>query len=249
MENVNELEVEEENAKKALQLSEKSYHAKRCGELFIEAIKNKDHYFAVDEKTGRIFNHSVNAPKTLRPFLRHKGEKLVEIDIKNCQPLLLNSIYRQKSAESEKFKYCTEVLDFYDYIGLNADFKDIPREKIKIKFFKFIFGWGVHDEIAPIYKLFEKEFPILLWEMKKIKKGNYKSLALLLQRREAEAIINHTVTFARKNKIPVFPIHDSFMLHIEHAQLIKQEIIRVFQELYQITPNIKQKDLQSTLDS
>lgn len=237
-----DLDVDVELASEAVDNSAKSEHSKESGHHYINAIKNKEHYLTVDDKTGRVFTPAVNASKVIRPFLTYKGKNLVEMDIKNSQPLLLNSLYTEESQESKKFKFCTEVLDFYDVVNEKAYNNNGNRDAIKVLLYKFLFGWHVYDEIRPIYTFFKTEFPILLKKIYLTKEENYKCLPLLLQKKEADAMIGVVVTFARKNNIPVFPIHDSFMVLPEHAEIIEKETKSAFQQLYGVTPTIKKKD-------
>lgn len=51
-------------------------------------IKNGDIFYTVDNTSGRFHSNLTNLSKDLRPFLRIKGEPLVNIDVKNSQPYL-----------------------------------------------------------------------------------------------------------------------------------------------------------------
>lgn len=60
------------------------------GLMSIENISNKDenYFFTVHKPTGRVYHSIANCPRYIRPFLTYKGEKLVQIDIANSQPML-----------------------------------------------------------------------------------------------------------------------------------------------------------------
>lgn len=51
-------------------------------------IRNGDIFYSIDNTSGRLHSNITNMSKGLRPFLRIKGEPLVNIDIKNSQPYL-----------------------------------------------------------------------------------------------------------------------------------------------------------------
>jgi hypothetical protein len=51
-------------------------------------IINKDIFYSIDNTSGRFHSNITNMAKGLRPYLRIKGEPLVNIDIKNSQPYL-----------------------------------------------------------------------------------------------------------------------------------------------------------------
>lgn len=51
-------------------------------------IINGDIFYSIDKTSGRFHSNATNCPKGFRPYLRVKGEPLVNIDVKNCQPYL-----------------------------------------------------------------------------------------------------------------------------------------------------------------
>jgi len=53
----------------------------------IQKIVTQDFYYSVDENIGRFHSNVANIKKELRAFIRYDGQKLVNIDIKNSQPL------------------------------------------------------------------------------------------------------------------------------------------------------------------
>ena len=53
----------------------------------IKKFASKDFYYSVDENIGRFHSNIANIKKELRAFIKYDGQKLVNIDIKNSQPL------------------------------------------------------------------------------------------------------------------------------------------------------------------
>ena len=53
----------------------------------IQKFVNQDFYYSVDENIGRFHSNIANIKKELRAFIRYDGQKLVNVDIKNSQPL------------------------------------------------------------------------------------------------------------------------------------------------------------------
>jgi len=51
-------------------------------------IMNGDIFYTIDKTSGRFHSNVTNCPKGFRPHLLVKGEPLVNIDVKNCQPYL-----------------------------------------------------------------------------------------------------------------------------------------------------------------
>ncbi|OON69929.1 hypothetical protein [Hymenobacter sp. CRA2] len=99
--------------------------------------------------TGRHMTVFSNLPRELRPFLRINGQPLVELDIKNSQPLLFSYLLRQEYANQElpadltKFIQQVEAGSFYKVVAelLQAAEVDIPDDAdyFKISFFARIF--------------------------------------------------------------------------------------------------------------
>lgn len=61
----------------------------------IEKIANKRFYYSVDENVGRFHSNLTNLKKELRNYLTCNGQKLVNIDIKNSQPLFSTILFNQ----------------------------------------------------------------------------------------------------------------------------------------------------------
>ena len=61
----------------------------------IDKIANKEFYYSVDENVGRFHSNLTNLKKELRNYLTYNGQKLVNIDIKNSQPLFSTILFYQ----------------------------------------------------------------------------------------------------------------------------------------------------------
>lgn len=70
----------------------------------IKKFASKDFYYSVDENIGRFHSNIANIKKELRAFIKYDGQKLVNIDIKNSQPLfstlLLKKAFYQNHSKS-----------------------------------------------------------------------------------------------------------------------------------------------------
>lgn len=53
----------------------------------IDKITNKEFYYSVDNNVGRFHSNLTNLKKEIRNYITHKGQRLVNVDIKNSQPL------------------------------------------------------------------------------------------------------------------------------------------------------------------
>lgn len=75
------------------QLSEESSYRKaidRYNQSIVNVIKilNRNYNVKIDANIGRLHSPITNLRSDLRPFLRYKGQRMVNIDLKNSQPYL-----------------------------------------------------------------------------------------------------------------------------------------------------------------
>ncbi len=54
----------------------------------VTRIETGDIYYSVDSTSGRYHSNLTNLPSTCRPFVRINGQRLTNLDVKNCQPYL-----------------------------------------------------------------------------------------------------------------------------------------------------------------
>ena len=84
---------------------------KYCAKLAIQKLLNHDYYYSVDDNVGRFHSNLTNIKKELRHYITYDGETLVNVDIKNSQPLL-SSILLDPSFYSSKKK--GRYINLYD---------------------------------------------------------------------------------------------------------------------------------------
>lgn len=61
----------------------------------IDKITEKCFYYSVDENVGRFHSNLTNLKKELRNYLTYDGQKLVNVDIKNSQPLFSTLLFNK----------------------------------------------------------------------------------------------------------------------------------------------------------
>ena len=81
--------------------------------------------------TGRVYSSFANYPTFGLPFLTLDGKKLLEFDLTNAQPLLLNLFI-----DHPKFKADCEAGIFYDVMAKEMN---ISRQAFKLRSFALIF--------------------------------------------------------------------------------------------------------------
>lgn len=84
---------------------EKRYRAIQA----IDKIAKKEFYYSVDDNVGRFHSNLTNLKKELRNYITYNGQRLVNVDIKNSQPLfsllLFNKdFYTEKSQSINIYK-------------------------------------------------------------------------------------------------------------------------------------------------
>lgn len=223
-------------------------------DLCIKKITDKDFFFEIDSKTGRVFTNITNLFKELRQFLRYDNKKLVEIDITCSQPLFLSIILKDftKLYHSKGVVFDDITLfikhtqkDIYKYIQKLYNHRlseDKTRQVIKEMFIRFLFQSTQANYHTDFGKFFRKIMPNVFNIIINIKKHSelkkkHSSLALLLQRSEAEIIMNTALDFA-KNGAPVWTVHDSIITTSEYTDKVIEILMGTF-ELYDIKPNLK----------
>jgi len=66
----------------------------------IEKIMRKEFYFTLDTNVGRFHSNLTNLKKELRGFVTYLGQRLVNVDIKNSQPLLSTLLLKKPSYQT-----------------------------------------------------------------------------------------------------------------------------------------------------
>jgi len=215
--------------------SRKSVDYYNYGFISYYMIKDENWFFSTDEKTGRVFHNVANLNKELRPFLRYRGRKMVEVDISNCQPMLLHKLYPDaESAEAKRYKKIVESGKFYEVIqAITGD----NREKIKLQFLASAFGKPEH--VNKVRKAFDLLFPELGALMNEFKAEAHNRLAIAMQRLEANLIVNAVVPRCAGECILALTVHDSIMTLPEHRNQVAEMIRMECERIYGLTPNLK----------
>ncbi|GHA70971.1 hypothetical protein GCM10007389_25510 [Pontibacter akesuensis] len=228
------------------------------------SIYNEDFYVTLGRKegniTGRLYHNICSLSRDLRKFLyhkRHRSEELVNLDIRNSQPLFLNILLKQEfkdkpvPADVQHYIDLTSSGQFYEFL---MDQLRIPREKrkkFKISMFGKIFYCTTHYSIRQVEgKLFRSIFPNVAAFIEK-KKGNndrgHKALSLEMQKAEADIIIGQVVKKLQRRRKFVLTIHDSTVVLKKDAEEAQELIKRVFMQETSLEPTINIESLAPSL--
>lgn len=176
-------------------------------------------------KTGRLFTDGNMLPKEVRAALLIDGEETTEIDVKNCQPLLLAAIYASPSEESARWKALCEAGQVYEDFA--ADLGMSRKEAKGEHFLPLLFGGK--RPLAEAY--FRDRFPELFARIKSFARTGEKSLAHVLQRMESEIIVKgFSVAFR------ALSVHDAVRVKKADEPAARAMILDLFWNLHGLRP-------------
>jgi len=218
-------------------------------------VANK--YFSVCER-GRVYNSLTNLPRDLRQYLSVNEDPFFEIDIANCQPMLIVPLLYQSLRDQGQeipddvllYKRLTEKGIFYNYFLTCLDKHSVSYSEFKgvykLDFFKRIFFDT--EKINYKYKqVFNAIFPTVGRFIKNIKQDNYKQLSYLLQKLEAEIMVKGVAQSLLNSEINEFYVlHDAICAPMKHVNKVKQAILAEFKKV-ELSPVIKVKDFRGNL--
>ena len=238
---------------------EKSLDVFNSWMINITKILEKDFFIKVGESSGRIFTNLTSLPKELRECItitpkqgdfEKKSPKLCDIDISNSQPFLFNKfllenydleddLFLDKYEDVRLYIRLTSEGKLYEYVMNEIGVDD--RELFKKDFFGSIFYCQTKSNLRNLNsKVFEKLFPNVYLLILKMKEGNYKNLALQLQKFEVDVIINNVSKTLFEEGIEHFTIHDSILCYNEDKEIVEALMIKSLRK-YGLHPSIKIK--------
>jgi hypothetical protein len=210
--------------------------------MTIDRLTRRDFFFSHDRRTGRVFNTFTNMPKTLRKHALLDGRPLVEIDVKNSQPVLLKTFSPDAGSERESFIATVRGGAFYEVVNAASD-KPLPeadRELIKERIFSQVL-FGPINPHFPMWKAFSRLFPALANEVIRQKAKSWNAFPLELQRREAAIMIGQVTPSLIKELegVPFLTIHDSIAVPAEFADIVAATIKREFLRVVGFEPSLR----------
>lgn len=193
------------------------------------SIENYETNYTIG-RTGRLSCMANRYPREVRDALLIDGEPTVEIDVKNCQPLLLHTLYESPCAESDRWKLLGESGTLYELFSFELC---ITRDDVKNLMFPFLYSSiGAVPELEEVMK---GHFPKLMGLINETKKRHYKALCYDMQRKESSVTVDHMTTL--KN-IPVIPVHDAVYVKLEDVEEATRLMLAEFDRLYGLTPKV-----------
>jgi hypothetical protein len=202
----------------------------------VECIKN-NHLFFVFDEYGRFHSNFTILKKEIRQnFLKIDNDEVVEIDIRNSQPLFLALLLQEEMdpTDPEINNYIWLVREglFYDYfLSHNSN---LTRSDVKLLTYKVLFGHnGINSVENKIFKtVFPKIYEYIL-DFKKVN-GNYKFLAHTLQKMESDFMFGKVVKelYDTIPDIKLFTVHDSVTVPVKYEKQALEIFNRHLKELF-----------------
>jgi hypothetical protein len=180
-------------------------------------------WFKVSDE-GRFYNSTTNLSYTSLPFIKLKRRKLKEIDIANCQPLILS-----KLINSDEYKNDCELGIFYDNLANELGMK---RTEIKVLSYKLIFFSNKKLNTGKTYNAMEKLYPGVIEQINELR--DKIEISKEMQKIESDIFVNKIGSLDFKMMLR----HDAVLVYEEDYDIIKNYVIIEFNKIG-LNPTIK----------
>jgi hypothetical protein len=166
---------------------------------------------------GRFYNSTTNLSYTSLPFMQLKRRNIKEVDVKNCQPLLLCALIK-----NELYKKDVEAGIFYDRV---AEKLNKTRDEFKVLSYKYIFFSSKNLKSGAIYDAINELYPGFIEEMNELR--SKMNVARELQKVESNIFVKNISNYDFKMVLR----HDAVFVFEEDFDLVKQLVIDEFKKL------------------
>jgi hypothetical protein len=216
----------------------------------VAMLRDRDVFFHVCDY-GRVHTNLTNLKSGLRQFLSFEGRPLVNLDVRNSQPLLFSLLLRDHYAgrvmppDVPRYIELCEQGRFYDVLMKQQGIPAEQRSQFKDAFFGTIF-YSENTPVRPAAWQFGQSFPGVYraaWEMKE---RDYSELPKRLQRAESALMIGGVATRCTVELPETFiaTIHDSILTTEDAAEAVRSIMVEEFNRLG-LTPTIQIEHLAS----
>lgn len=197
----------------------------------INAFKDKEYRFKVDDFGNRIHTNLTNLKSDLRGFLTVDRMPLGQVDIKNSQPLFFYLHIRDLDlipfSEKELYKQLVEDGEFYEFFMQKLGIPLEQRGDVKHKILAALFFDLFREEESKYVKVFREEFPSIVEYIERIRKEDHKHLARILQRAESGFVIEKVVT----RYIEKYGEYSEFISTIHDSIVVKTDMLKEAEQI------------------
>lgn len=208
---------------------------KRLNRLF---ATNGDRFIKKGNKVSRIYHSFSNISKVSRQFQSIEGMKYNDIDIVNCQPMILCYYLLKNGLELDQ-QYITDTesgLFYENFIGIegnfsinkngfwNSEYLTLTRDDAKVQLYRSIFF--NFNKSNPVNKRFSELYPTTYKSLENV--ANENTMASILQNIEAE-IFNDLIPTASKYFYTLFDA--IYFTSAIDTEALKNQILNKFGKL------------------
>ncbi|UOR05852.1 hypothetical protein MUN82_01840 [Hymenobacter aerilatus] len=235
-----------------LNVQDRAERAEITIDKIVTGAKPGGFFIEQPDKSSRIYTNLTMLSKEIRQFLYHRqSDSLVNMDIANSQPFFFNKLLKEYYADCELpedvrlYIELTSTGQFYKYIQprISPNCTDIGG--FKQEFFAAVFFCQIeHTESSKKAQKFGEMFPNVLEAIQYYKRGDYKQLAIRMQRVEAGVMLNRIVKELHKRAIWCSTIHDSIVCLPQHQSQVLSIMEEIFNDELRMIPTIKAETIK-----
>lgn len=227
----------------------------------INYVGNKDRSY---KKPGRVYCSLTNIYRELKSAIRINGNKIIGVDVRNCQPLLASILFYQYFEDRDlpipedvkQYRIDCERGEFYEYFMKEYDIDsicsdknllDIHRSLFKKDFFSdVIFGKKItgQKDINKMTDLFMRKYPGC-FEALQYEKGeyysDYKNVSKKLQIIESEIFFDEVNLPLINKGIDAFNQFDSIYVGTDEHFEVAIELVKNAFAKRGCNPNLKKE--------
>ena len=201
----------------------------------VDNLTTETLYAKRNSTNSRLDTNFTNLPSELYKIILDHNDYL-DLDLINSQPTLLAHLLKKESNTNEiegikEFIEVTEEGNFYEIFGSTTS----SRKKVKQMIFKILFGNNpMPERIPPKNKTllrFYNKFPAVYMYIYNYKKNGKNSIAIKLQRLEAQLFIDGIYKDLLGQGINCFTKHDSVAFPKQDLEIVKETIKSNFNKI------------------
>ncbi|RNI27365.1 hypothetical protein EFA69_14595 [Rufibacter immobilis] len=218
----------------------------------IQNIVNRNYSWDVDKISGRVYSFVTNLSRDLRQFLYHRNypdTPLVNVDIRNSQPFIFCSLLQdyyqhQLPLDAREYIMLCSTGKLYDMLMDEMGYKG-SRKEFKQLLFSTLFYCKNYTSNKSIHsEYFRERFPSVYRCISHFKKGNYKRLSHMMQKAEADLMIQKVVKSLMRTSVFLTTVHDSIIALESDVDLVRDTIIKYFQKEHSLRPSLDDEYLR-----
>lgn len=201
----------------------------------VQMMKDNEWGCSVDEFGHRFHSVLTRLWKPLRSVLRHSEQNLVEIDVRNSQPVFLALELQERGIECAAYRAAVEQGTLYDSLAVSLE---ISRNEAKEELLKVFYSKNGYR--SKLKRLFRERYPTVAEFIEQAKERDHKRLARIMQRAESKFMLHRVCRRIMQDKgCAVATIHDSLLVPVSEAHYVRQIMLEEFAKLG-ITPTLKE---------